>query len=176
MHLPESAIHLMIPVFGLAVNVFTQLLSVRILPGLGLLKSVFTGFATGGMVVLSAELYVSGGQSFHRDVIPMIIANVIIYGALGYCYFHFINLGITARRIRILRELYTADSGLSLKELLKRYNSGDMITKRLDRLLGSGQIVCRDDKYHIGKPVMLMMSKTIVTLKLIILGKKSEFD
>ena len=177
MHLPESAIHLLIAVVGLAVNVMAQLLSVRLIPGLGILKSVFTGFALGGLGVLSAALYLSGGLSIQdAEVLPMIIANVIIYGALGYCYFHFINLGITARRIRILRELYAADGGLSLKELLMRYNAGDMINKRLERLLGSGQIVLRDEKYHIGKPVMLMMSKTIVAMKLVILGKKSEFD
>lgn len=177
MHLPESAIHLLIPLLGLAVNVLTQLMSVRIIPGMGILKSVFTGFAVGGLGVLYAELYLSGRQSIHgTGALSMIIANVIIYGSLGYCYFHFINLGITARRIRILRELYASGGGLSLNMLLKRYNAGDMISKRLDRLLGSGQIVCRDNKYHIGKPVMLLMSRTIVAMKLIILGKKSEFD
>jgi len=177
MHLPESALHFLIPVLGLAVNVMAQILSVRLIPGLGLLKSVFAGFAAGGLGVLSAELYLSDWPSIHgAEVLPMIIANMIIYGALGYCYFHFINLGITARRIRILRELYASGSGLSLKELLMRYNAGDMINKRLERLLGSGQIVLRDDKYHIGKPVMLIMSKTIVAMKLVILGEKSEFD
>ncbi|MEW6599719.1 MAG: hypothetical protein AB1499_01995 [Nitrospirota bacterium] len=177
MHLSGSAVHFMIPVAGLTVNVLTQLLSVRLISGLGILKSVFTGFVIGGLGVLFAEIYISGGHQGHGpEALSMIAANVIIYGALGYCYFHFINLGITARRIRILRELYMSGRGLTLDELLKRYNAGDMISKRLDRLLGSGQIVCVNDKYHIGKPVMLMMSRTIVVMKLIILGKKSEFD
>lgn len=173
MHLPESAIHFLIPVLGLAVNVIVQLLSVRLISNLGILRSVFVGFAVGGLSLLSAEIYLSGGG---RDNLPYIIANMISYGALGYCYFHFINLGITARRIRILRELYASEGGLTLNELLKQYNAGDMISKRLDRLLGSGQIVCRDDRYHIGKPVMLLMSRAIVAMKLIILGKRSEFD
>ncbi len=173
MPLADSALHLLVPVLGFIANVLAQLLIVRLVPWLGILKSIFTGFAIGGLSVLSAEVYLSGRGS---DNLPMIIANVIIYSSLGYCYFHFINLGITARRIRILRELYAADGGLSLDDLLKRYNAGDMINKRLDRLLGSGQIVCRDDKYHIGKPVMLLMSKTIVAMKLLILGKKSEFE
>ncbi len=173
----SNEIHFLIPVLGMAVNVMFQLLSVRLVPGLGVLRSVFTGFAIGGLSVLSAEFYLSGGQlTGEMDVVPMIIANLIIYGSLGYCYFHFINLGITARRIRILRELYVSGEGLSLNELLKLYNAGDMIDKRLDRLLGSGQIVCKDNKYHIGKPVMLLISKTIVAMKLVILGKKSEFD
>lgn len=173
MNLPESAIHFFIPILGFIVNVIMQLLSVRLIPALGILRSVFAGFAIGGLSILSAGIYFSGAG---HNAISYIITNIIIYGALGYCYFHFINLGITARRIRILRELYASEGGLTLNELLKQYNAGNMISKRLDRLLGSGQIVCMSDRYHIGKPVMLLMSKAIVAMKLIILGKRSEFD
>ncbi len=173
----NSGIHFLVPVIGFVVNVLTQLLSVRVIPGLGVLKSVFAGFTIGGLAVLSTELYLFAGQSSHgSEATAMVITNLIIYGSLGYCYFHFINLGITARRIRILRELYLSGNGLTLKQLLARYNAGDMIDTRLERLLGSGQIVLRDNKYHIDKPVMLLMSKTILAMKLIVLGKKSEFD
>jgi hypothetical protein len=169
--------HFMIPIIGLGANVVVQLLSVRLVPGLGVLRSVYAGFVIGGLSVLLTELHLSGDGSIQEtDAVLMIITNLIIYGSLGYCYFHFINLGITARRIRILRELYISGEGLSIDELLKRYNARDMVEKRLDRLLGSGQIVCKDDKYHIGKPVVLMMSKSIVALKLLILGKRSEFE
>jgi hypothetical protein len=172
----NSALHFLIPLAGLAVNVLVQLLSVRLVPGLGILKSVFTGFAVGGIGVLAGESYLFiYHQTPINEAFPMIIANLIIYGALGYCYFHFINLCITARRIRIIRELYTSSKGLTLNELLQRYNARDMIDKRLERLLSSGQIVYKDGKYHIGRPVMLLMSRTIVAMKLFILGKKSEF-
>ena len=37
---------------------------------------------------------------------------------LGYCYFHFVNLGETARRVRIVRELWQSEDnrvGLTVK-------------------------------------------------------------
>lgn len=170
----DSAIHFLTPIAGFALNVAVQLLSVRIIPGLGVLRSVFTGFGAGGLGVLCAETLLSNGGTV--GTIAMTAANLMIYGSLGYCYFHFINLGITARRIRILRELYMSGNGLTLEELLKRYNAGDMVNTRLERLLGSGQVVLKDNRYHIGKPVMLFMSRTIVAMKMIVLGKRSEFD
>jgi len=171
----DSAIHFLIPIAGFVLNIAVQLLSVRIIPGLGVLRSVFTGFGAGVLGVLCAEILLSQGAAT-GDTAAMTAANLLIYGSLGYCYFHFINLGITARRIRILRELYQAGKGLTLGELLKRYNAADMIDTRLERLMGSGQIVLKDNRYHIGKPVMLFMSRTIVAMKMIVLGKRSEFD
>lgn len=95
---------------------------------------------------------------------------------MGYCYFHFINLGETARRIRILRELYDRKEGLSMEEIFKRYNAKEIFERRIARLINNGQIIYKDGKYYIGKPIMLLMAKMIVTMKLILLREKSEFD
>ena len=176
MDIPLNALHMVAPLGGFVFNVAAQLLSVRLMKGLGILKSVYAGFLAGGLSVLLFELYLWGPRETRAESLSMICANLIIYGSLGYCYFHFINLGITARRIRILRELYASPGGLTLGELLQRYNAGHMITVRLERLLNSGQIVLRDNRYHIGRPVMLFMSKTIVAMKLLVLGKRSEFE
>jgi predicted transcriptional regulator len=105
-----------------------------------------------------------------------VIINIASYSALGYCYFHFVNLGETARRIRLLSELNESKNGLSVDEILQRYNAKEIIENRLSRLLKSGQVIHKDNRYYIGKPVMLFMSKMIVLAKLFILGKSSEFD
>jgi len=102
--------------------------------------------------------------------------NIIIYSSLGYCYFHFINLGETARRIRILRELYESNGGLTLDKILKRYNAEAMVELRLQRLISSGQIILKDGRLHVGKPVLSFISKIIILMKLILLGRKSELD
>ena len=96
--------------------------------------------------------------------------------SLEYCYFNFINLGETARRIRILRELYDSKKGLSMAEILERYNAKNIVEKRLSRLINHGQIIDKNDKYYIGNPIMLLIARIIVTMKLILLGKKSEFE
>ena len=94
---------------------------------------------------------------------------------LGYCYFHFINLGETGRRIRIVRELLSAD-GLTLEELLRRYNTSDMVEIRLARLLNNGQIAERNGKLFINNQFLVKASQIMIFMKKIILGKTSEFD
>ena len=101
-----------------------------------------------------------------------ITANFFTYLSLGYCYFHFINLGETARRIRILRELYDSKQGLSEKEILEKYNAEEIVVRRINRLMSNGQILYRDDRYYINSPIMLLISKIIIVLKLLFLGKK----
>lgn len=150
-----------IPVICLLLNVLTQVLLFRLSPGIGLLKSIYLGFSVGFIGIIFFGFY---------------ITNLIIYALLAYCYFHFVNLGETARRIRLLRELYDSKAGLTMEEILKQYNANEIITKRIHRLLNNGQILLKDDRYYIGNKVMLWITKTIVLAKLLILGKKSEFD
>lgn len=160
------------PIFAFSINVVTQILCVRFVMN-GLLKSLFSGFAVGLLNLLFIQLFTA---FLNVALLPNLIVNIIIYSSLGYCYFHFINLGETARRIRILRELYDSDGGLTLEEILKLYNAKKMVELRLQRLLGNGQVILKDGMLFIGKPVLLLISKTILLMKLIILGQKSEFD
>lgn len=169
------SIKVMSPVIALMINVTVQILSLRYVPRMGLLKAVFFGFAFGFFTLLALNvsllLYPAGSL---EDTLCTFIANSLIYAALGYCYFHFVNLGETARRIRILRELYDSENkALSMAEILKRYNAKDIVEVRLNRLLGSRQVVFDKERYYIGKPVVLLMAKIMMTIKFILIGKKS---
>lgn len=167
----------LIPIIGFTINILIQVLTSRYFKRIGFLNTVYLGFSMGllGLFVMELLVYTSQSTSF-IDLSFIAIANFITYSALGYCYFHFINLGETARRIRILRELYGTDTGLTMDEILARYNAKDIINNRLDRLLGAGQIVLIDGKYFIGSPIMLLISKTMVALRWVILGRKSELN
>ena len=140
------------------------------------MNSVFLGFIFGFLNLLLFELYIYLVLIPNRSFIVNLITEIIIYTALSYCYFVFINLGETARRIRILREVFDEPEGLSLEEILRRYNAKEIIERRLQRLLANGQIIAKEDKYYIGKPLMLWMAKIVVAFKFILLSKKSEFD
>ena len=165
------------PVFGLAVNVLVQLISFRFILKSGLLKTVFLGFFAGLFFVLMIESYIFLATSApFNDFFMKLIANFIAYASLGYCYFHFINLGETARRIRILREIYDSKDGLSMEDILQRYNAKEIVEKRIGRLLNNGQVLFKNGKYYIGNPTLLMMSRIIVAMKLMLLGKRSEFE
>jgi hypothetical protein len=153
----------LLPVAGLLLNVAVQIVFVR--AGLPLLRSVFAGFAVG----LAAVLWRSGIS------VPS-AGDILAYGCFGYCYFHFLNLGETARRVRLARELYESPEGLSEAELLARYSSREILAARMERLSGNGQLVSRGGRYFTGRPAMLLIARLITFLKLIVIGKKSEFD
>lgn len=165
------------PVIGLAVNVCVQILSFRCLPALGLLKSVFLGFGASLIYVLGADYFIyvqSAGESW-RVLAWNGTADILTCGVLGYGYFHFINLGETGRRVRIVRELLSAD-GLTMAELLKNYNASQIVEVRFVRLLNSGQIAEQNGKLVIKNQFLLRASHIMVFMKKLLLGKTSEFD
>lgn len=172
-----SYLQVLNPVLGLVINVLVQVFCFRFISKSGLLKTIFLGFFIGFSSVLIIEFYIFllMPVSF-KDFLLILLANSITYASLGYCYFHFINLGETARRIRILREIYDSKDGLTMEEILQRYNSKEIVDKRLSRLINNGQVIYKNGRYYIGSPIMLMITKIIVAMKLLLLGRRSEFD
>ena len=170
-------LHIFSPVISLGVNVMCQVCCCRYIRGFSLLKSIFVGFALGILSLLFLEFYCFKQLSLSLSGnVCSILVSAVTYSALGYGYFHFVNLGETARRIRILRELYDSKEGLSMGEILERYNAKDIIEKRIYRLINSGQIIYKNGRYYIGSPVMLVIARIVVRMKLTVLGKKSEFE
>jgi glucan phosphoethanolaminetransferase (alkaline phosphatase superfamily) len=166
-----------IPIICLLINVSIQVFIFRYLPRLGLLKSEYIGFVIGIIFFLLFEFYpLIINPRITRDFFAIFITNLITYSSLGYCYFHFVNLGETARRIRILRELYDSKNGLSLEELLQRYNAEEILERRISRMLNNRQIILKEERYYIASPALLLMARAITMMKQIILGKRSEFD
>ena len=170
-------IQLLTPIIGLTINVLVQILSFRYISNIRLLKSVFLGFAIGFLSGFVLGFYVSFTLSTTaKDSIAIFITNLIVYSALGYCYFHFLNLGETARRIRILREIHDSKEGLSMDEILEKYNAKEIVERRINRLINNNQVIYKEGRYYVGSPIMILIAKIIVTMKLILLGKKSKFE
>ena len=59
--------------------------------------------------------------------------NLMTYSLFWLCYFAFINTGVSALRIRMLRELYDSPDGLTMDEILIRYNSKEIIESWIDK-------------------------------------------
>lgn len=150
------------PVLALAANCITQILICRI--SKSLLKSVYVGFLAG-----------LGVYTLRNGLSAEMLTGVITYGVLSYCYFHFINLGETARRIRILREINDAmPQGLSEKELLSKYNAKTILAVRFRRLINNSQVINRGDRYYLGKPTVLYMAQILIFMKKLLLGRTGE--
>ena len=166
------------PVLGLIVNVIFQILSFRLIASLTLLRSIFLGFGIGFCLVGTLEIqrYTQAFYPQTGDFLSILIVNEITYACLGYCYFSMIGLGETARRIRILKDLYANPKGLRLNEILVLYNAKDMVDMRIDRLINNGQAKLIKGNYFIGKSLMLFLTKLSIFTKILVLGKRSEFD
>jgi hypothetical protein len=169
--------NLFIPLLSFSGNVVFQVLWFRSRPNYGLLNSEYLSFTVGLVIIASLQIFlnVTYPQSL-TDMWSVSIFNLLIYGGLSYCYFHFINLCLTARRIRLVRDLYGKPNGLTLDQLLENYNSRVMVERRTARLLNSGQIFEKNGRYFIGKPMVLFAAWVMVILKFIFLGKGSEYD
>jgi hypothetical protein len=165
------------PVLAFLGNVTAQIILLRLAPGRRLLRSVVIACGIGGGILLAGEWAIRGeGTGTPPDRLALAAANLLIYGCLSYCYFHFINLGETARRIRILREIRLAGGVIAPNDLQRRYNAREMLDRRVARLLGTGQLVLADGRFRVGKPLMRAIAATLVGLKLLFLGRGSEFD
>ncbi len=163
-----------IPLVSFIVSILFTLCFVYLFKSIGVLKSEILSFFIGlFFLILLNIIVISNYLEFNLESVSILFLNCVIYSSLGYCYFHFNNLSITARRIRLLREIHSSEAGLSESEILERYNSHKMVEMRIGRLLGSGQIVIKNEKYFIGKPVVLLIAKIIVSMKYIFLGKKT---
>lgn len=162
---------------SLALNVAVQVAVFRVAPGGGLLRSEVIGFAAGlaGLALAHAGEWLASGPA--AEALAPFAANIVTYGALGYCYFHFGNLGETARRVRIVREIHEAgEGGLTMEEILRRYDAREIFDRRLARLTGTGQIVLRDGRYRIASPVLTLMARGVLFLKMLLLRTASEFE
>ncbi len=166
------------PLISFAVSISIQIMTFRFLSRLSLLRSVFLGFFVGQVFVFAIEQFVHSNyfESALMEFLWYYLANVIIFSFLWHGSFAFIGLGGSARRSRILKELDEVPEGLSMTEILEKYNAKDMVNFRMSRLLNSGQVVLKDERYFTGKPTILHIARLVLFMKQMILRKKSEFD
>jgi len=164
-------------IFGAAVNAMVQIFTCRTFPEQGWVRSFVNGFVAGlaAMGLAGAALY-SLCAFQGRDFLFLFLGNLIMYGSFSFFYFSVVNGGKSALRVKLLEELAGHRHGITLEEMFRRYRAEDLFRARVERLEGYGQIVHRGGRYHVGKPVMLLMSKAVFFVKMVVTGKKSEFN
>jgi hypothetical protein len=158
-----------IALLATSVNCFAQVITIRYC-GAGLLKSVYLGFVIG--LFFNSLLIVIVFTSFEStwDSVAYSIISLLTYSALSYCYFHFINLGETARRIRLIREIGSFEHAPTRVEILERYGPAHIYQKRLDRLVASKQIKLVAGRYVINRPSMYVITFVMEALKHLVFG------
>lgn len=92
-----------------------------------------------------------------------IIYTLVVYNALAYSYFHVFNMSDTARRIRILYEIYTVNK-IKVHTLTAKYGAKEMLDNRLERLLATRQIKLIGNRYVLDKKLIHDISLLIAWL------------
>ena len=115
-------------------------------------------FLLGGIINISLGLLLS--SQFHRlvnhgawVVIVTGGCSFFIYGLLCFIYVLCVfGPYESSIRLRLLRELEIAGAqGLTQEEILARYNTEIILNRRLNRFIGSGEVVLLGDSFKLGK-------------------------
>lgn len=160
------------PVFGLLVNSLAQVTIKRLFSKISLLSSKIFGFASGLAALILFQVYLYSLNP-PNDKFPVLLLNLLIYALLGQCYSEFVGIGETSIRIRVLREILEAEGGLSMEEILNRYNAREIVDVRLARLVRGGQVIYKNGRYYSKVSVVTAIAKALVIMKRIIYGNKN---
>jgi len=123
-----------------------------------------------GLGVLAAAAPALAGWPDGADA----LVDVATYACACYALFHLHNMGETARRVRLVRELAAAPDGLVEAELIARYGAREMMDRRFARLVEAGQIRRDGARVTIANRSVLWMARLIGVAKLVVLGARRE--
>ena len=164
-------------IIGVGIYLIAQILGVRHVNRLTYYKSVIFGFLCGFISILIFELlFIFNASEISIDLLAVSMVNLITYSLFGLCYFAFINGSASALRIRLLREIYDSNNGLTIDEILMRYNSKEIVDRRIQKLERKKQITCKNERYYVIKSVTLGIVLTKEFLSLLVLGKKPRIN
>ena len=160
--MPEELISLLAPILACGFNVIVHILICNVAGGNVLIRSLGISYVFGAALLLAMEYGVILNYDFDGW---RLIANVLIYTALVYTYFHFNNMLRTARRVRLVIELYHSEGGLTHAELAKRYPVDEILNNRIRRLSASGQIREESDRIYINGYLLVVVAMIINAIK-----------
>ena len=174
MSIPYSFI---LPLAAVAANCACQVLMVRVRKGNGFLQSVIEGIFFGLLALFVGQAFITYFSGFNaHDLFVFFLVNTPIYFSLSYCYFGLINLGHTSIRIRLYAEISEAMEGVPMERIQSIYDEASFARLRLSRRLESGDLIERNGVLTVGKPRLVYASSFLSLIRLIIFGRKYEFD
>ena len=166
-------IHAVSPILFSVLFMLIHLLFANVYPSMGYFRTVKIAFSFSFFLQIGFEsLFVIQSLNQLLDSISIVIVNITIYCFIGLGYFSFINLAVSALRIRLLTELFNRPDGLTNAELFKKYNANEIVHRRIAKLGHNGQIINIDNRYHVQKSITLYMVIILEFLRVIILGNK----
>jgi hypothetical protein len=90
---------------------------------------------------------------------------------LGFCYFHFVNLGETSIRIRILKEFAAAQKGLGLEQIRQNYGEAALVQSRITRLIDAGALTINGEDIAVSSIKLKMIYSIMNKLRKLVFGR-----
>lgn len=97
------------------------------------------------------------GKSF-GETVPMALFFLVVYNGAAFAYFQVLNMSETARRIRMLVEIWHSGGEMAQERLMGTYTPETMVRARLDRLVCWGQISKDEDGFYRVKGKFLLIA------------------
>ncbi len=174
---------LFIPLVGLAINVLTQIVLLRLAKGRGFMKTIALGFFTGALFTFIAY-FVAGviwcSTAEDRGSLSLLLEWLFVigptYAGLGYGYASFANLGNTSIRIRLCEELRQYPAGRPVEDIQQQYSESGILHLRLHRLSEGGDLAKLEDRWRVNRQRFVRIGGVIFFAKQVVLGRRSEFD
>lgn len=128
-------------------------------PQIVAIKSIFLGYI---LLFLLLWLFVFPTVIYlPSHIVTILVYCFLVYTLLSYTYFHFFNMSETARRIRILNEIYKAGS-LPIQNMEVLYNTSDIVDLRLKRLIAMKQLRYEDGYYSLHGKILYIAGRVIL--------------
>ena len=124
------------------------------------------------VTVLLCVLAASGG------VIDAATAAIVLLLFCSWWFIFFLNFVQAMEssiRVNLLREMRTSGGSMSRAQLESRYNDARLVKLRLERLIAGGAVVESDGRLKVTSPASLRLARVFRLLKMMLLGKQSEF-
>ncbi len=101
------------------------------------------------------------GRSFD-ETIPMALFFLVVYNGFAFAYFQILNMSETARRIRMLIEIWHNGGEMAQEKLIGAYTPETMVRVRLDRLICWGQVSKDENGLYRVKGKFLLIAAYLV--------------
>lgn len=170
--LPESWI-LLLPPTAVCIGSMCHILIVRLSPRRSEWKHLFLGMLIGGLLLWGGMIGEIFSGKPRSEIVAAFVLNTLSYLGLAYIYAEFNNINLTSLRIRVLRECRQSRGGLTMDQLLKRYDETTLITHRLDKYVRHRFLIREDDTYRVGgNPAIAWMCRGYRLIHRILFGTR----
>jgi hypothetical protein len=160
--IPVGVVFLCVPLVGFLFQFFVQW-AFHLFLKVTLIKSLLIGFIFG----ITFVIWVGGTELSPVEV----SSNSLLFFGLWYGYFHFVNIGESSLRLRILAEINGKAGGHErVANLYKLYNADEIVRTRIERMKADGQIILKDGRYFLGKRRFILVIHLFEILKSIVMG------